>query len=972
MKIRSSSLCYARQKKNKMSSKENYLEEKITYLQKRLDEANVSAMEKQQITEEISIINSQRDEISEYKTKGAIIRSRARWYNDGEKNTKYFLNLEKRHLKQKTIKCLHLSDNEVVNTDEEILKEAKSFYQKLYSSTVSSTVNQCDEIFFPLGNIETLTEREQNECGCLLTEAECWESLKSMQPNKSPGTDGLSPEFYKVFWKDISFHLLNALNHAYIKGCLSITQRRGIITLIPKKHKPVNKLKNWRPITLLNYDYKIASKCIANRIQKILPKLINNDQTGFLKGRFIGENIRLIDSIIHYANTKQIPGLLLFIDFEKAFDSIEWAFIEKTLNYYNFGSSLVAWFRLFYSDISSCVQNNGWASDFFPLSRGVRQGCPLSSYLFLLCAEILGSAIRNDNLIRGFKVLDTESKISQYADDTTLILDGSESSFFRSLSILDSFALISGLKVNYEKTEALLIGPYKSSETAISSSKPIRWAKDKVYALGIWLSTSNDAYLNTNSTEKINKLQSILNNWSAKRLTLLGKITILKSLAISQMVYLLSSLPTSQKILQDVNTILYDFLWGGKGDKIKRTEMINNYNKGGLKMIDIRNFNTSLKVKWLQGYLDSDNKGKWKVFFDYHLERYGGKLLILGNLKQRDAKQLVIQDPFVKEVIECWSTINYREKNLKFESAFIWHNSLITIEKKPIFYQSWSNAGVQKVVDLLNKDGSFFSFDEFLKKFKIKTNYLEYFKVISALRQYKNMCLSIDDSAASKAVLGFRLPDTNTCRKVYQGLTERKATLPFKSQNKWMKGIVMAETTTVNWEKTYLLAFKCTKETKLREFQFKLLHRRIATNDYLYKIGLKQSDLCTFCGEETENLTHLFLRCKYSKSFWEEFSQWLAQNTSNMEGFAPSEAILLGIVSESKNLLLHHLILLARHHIYICKLKETRPSIEMYKQLVHNTLQIENKIAIVNNSMHVFKKKWSCFKNINFQSINID
>ena len=153
----------------------------------------------------------------------------------------------------------------------------------------------------------------------------------------------------------------------------------------------------------------------------------------------------------------------------------------------------------------------------FPLSRGVRQGCPLSSYLFLLCAEILGSAIRNDNVIRGFKVLDTESKISQYADDTTLILDGSESSFSRSLSILDSFALISGLKVNYEKTEALWIGPYKNSESAISSSKPILWAKDKVYALGIWFSTSNDAYLNTNFTEKINKLQSILNNWSAKR-----------------------------------------------------------------------------------------------------------------------------------------------------------------------------------------------------------------------------------------------------------------------------------------------------------------------------------------------------------------------------------------------------------------------------------------------------------------------
>ena len=121
-------------------------------------------------------------------------------------------------------------------------------------------------------------------------------------------------------------------------------------------------------------------------------------------------------------------------------------------------------------------------------------------------------------------------------------------------------------------------------------------------------------------------------------------------------------------------------------------------------------------MKWLQGYLDSDNKGKWKFFFDYHLERYGGKLLILSN-----AKQLVIQDPFVKQVIDCWTTINYREKNLKSESAFIWHNSLITIEKKPFFYQSWFNTGVQKVVDLLNKVGSFFSVDKFLKMFKVKT-----------------------------------------------------------------------------------------------------------------------------------------------------------------------------------------------------------------------------------------------------------
>ena len=109
---------------------------------------------------------------------------------------------------------------------------------------------------------------------------------------------------------------------------------------------------------------------------------------------------------------------------------------------------------------------------------------------------------------------------------------------------------------------------------------------------------------------------------------------------MSQIVYLLSSLPTSKEMLQKINSILYDFLWDSKGDKIKKTEMINNYEKGGLKMIDIQSFNTSLKLKWVQNYLNTENKGKWKALFDYFLERYGGKLLFLSNLEQQDAAQL--------------------------------------------------------------------------------------------------------------------------------------------------------------------------------------------------------------------------------------------------------------------------------------------------------------------------------------------
>lgn len=190
-----------------------------------------------------------------------------------------------------------------------------------------------------------------------------------MGSEKTPGTDGLPAEFYKVFWKDISSTLISALNYAYEIGKLSITQRRGIIKLIPKKDAEPFFIKNWRPLTLLNSDYKIAAKSIANRLKSFLPNLINYDQTGFIRGRFIGENIRLIDSVIGYAKENNIPGLLLFLDFKKAFDTIEWSFIRKTFQFFGFGSSILKWLNLFYCGPESCVLNNGWASDFFEIQR---------------------------------------------------------------------------------------------------------------------------------------------------------------------------------------------------------------------------------------------------------------------------------------------------------------------------------------------------------------------------------------------------------------------------------------------------------------------------------------------------------------------------------------------------------------------------------------------------------------------------
>ena len=411
-----------------------------------------------------------------------------------------------------------------------------------------------------------------------------------MECNKTPGSDGLPAEFYKVFWNDIAEFFLKSINQGYRTGQLSVTQRRGIIKLIPKKDAEPYLIKNWRPISLLNCDYKIAAKAIANRFKHVLPNLIDSDQTGFLKGRFIGENIRLIDGIIKYAAAKNIPGLLLFLDFEKAFDTVEWPFLQKTLQHYNFGPSAMNWIRLFYHNTESCILNNGWSGSFFKLERGVRQGCPLSPYLFILCVEILAEAIRKNESIEGITINEQEIKISQYADDTTLILDGSTVSFTTSLQILDLFSDISGLRLNIKKTEALWIGSRIGKEVNLSPEKDFKWVKDKVKALGVWLSTNPETTIEANYSEKLTKVRNSLSCWELRRLSLLGKITVLKSLIASQLVYILSPLPTNHNAIKEINNIFFNFLWDGKGDKVKRDIIISDYENGGLRMIDIKNF----------------------------------------------------------------------------------------------------------------------------------------------------------------------------------------------------------------------------------------------------------------------------------------------------------------------------------------------------------------------------------------------
>lgn len=186
-----------------------------------------------------------------------------------------------------------------------------------------------------------------------------------MKNDKSPGLDGYTVEFFKFFWEDLKMFILRPLNYGYRQGLLSQSQRQGIITCLFKPHKNKLLLKNWHPISLLNVLYKLASAAIANRIKKILDKIVHKDQKGFIAGRFIGANIRTIYDILFEAEFQNIPGLLLSIDFQKAFDSVSLTFIDKGLCYYKFGNSFKKWIKLFQNESESCILQNGYMTQFF-------------------------------------------------------------------------------------------------------------------------------------------------------------------------------------------------------------------------------------------------------------------------------------------------------------------------------------------------------------------------------------------------------------------------------------------------------------------------------------------------------------------------------------------------------------------------------------------------------------------------------
>jgi len=944
-KIRGESITYAVKKKRSMQQRENEILKDIKEKERLLAEGQTS------VYDELESLKSEFDMMQSEKAQGAIMMSKAANIEYGEKNTKFFLQLEKRNHEVKHIKSLKTHNDCTVTDPNRILEIEKDFYVKLYTEQ-NSLFDENNE-FVANNAKKKISQTSFDLCEKPLDCDEFHKALLGMSNNKSPGNDGLTVEFYKFFWDNIKDLVTDSLNHAFQKGEMSIEQKRGVITLIPKKDKDLRYIKNWRPISLLNTDYKILTKALSSRLQVALPEIISSDQTGYIKGRYIGENIRVIQDIIDFTSLKNIKGYMLLLDFEKAFDSVNIKFLKRALQAYNFGPRFQQWIEILYYNIESCVTNNGHMSSYFKLSRGIRQGCCISAMLFLVVVELLADYLKSRTDIKGIPCDNEIFLVSQMADDTTLFLQD-KYSIENVLFIMDRFYEHTGLRLNKQKCEVYLLGSCGLSNNEPNEICGVKVKHGTFKALGIYFGNDNNEIMKMNFYDRLHKFQSLLNMWSQRSLTLKGKITLLKSILLPTILYPCNNLAVPKNFIFQVNSLLFSFLWNNKPAKVKSSTIISDIQDGGLRMPYFPVMVQSGKIMWIKRLLD-DQESKWKIL--------AWKLLNMNMFDIMCKQDIALSNThteFYAQVINSWFEYHGKPPRTADEllNEIIWKNKFIKAGGKMLFIKKLVAKNCMCVKDIVSCEGQFLALEELQLKFGI--NFIEYEMLKNALPQnWKNMLRTNSSMIISKnyRVSFLEKVERMQCKTVYWNLTESYVKPP-TALDQWYCEFPFLHD--IDFKHVYILPSIITNNVRLQCFQYKILNRIFACNHMLNVWGIKDTNKCDYCGK-IDIIEHYFFYCIECERLWSMIENWF-NNITKVHIPLRVANVLFGIPyrkSQDKTLFtLNFIILHAKWFIFANKRENKAMFFSAFLRYLKCVLEVEKEIAIISNTKN-FENNWS-------------
>lgn len=508
-------------------------------------------------------------------------KSRVQWLGLGDRNNCFYHNVCQARTSKNAIRRIIAADGRVLTDLQEIKGEAALHFETFLNS---------QPINFDGASMEYMQEVVEYRCPTAMAaelvrhvqSEEIKQVLFSMPTNKAPGPDGFPVEFYKAAWPVVGKDFIVAVQSFFLYGLMPRSTNETLLSLIPKSAE-ADHMTDYRPISCCNVVYKVISKILARRLKDTLPSAIEKNQCAFVKGRLLLENVILATKLVKNYHK---PGIstrsAIKLDISKAFDTVQWSFIEATLRAMGYPALFVTWIMRCVDTAAFSVSVNGELEGFFSSSRGIRQGCSLSPYLFVMVSNVLSrllnSAVLNRRIV--FHPLCMPLKLTHlsFADDIMVFTDGTPSSLEGTIEVFDEFATISGLCINTAKSIVFAAGKDK------------QMLQDKALSVGFSISGLPVKYLGLPLTTKIMsrhdyepllaKIRARFQSWTSKSFSFAGRLMLIKSVIASITNFWSSAFCLPKSCMDEIDSMCSAFLWSGSPTDTTKAKVLGMRSAG--------------------------------------------------------------------------------------------------------------------------------------------------------------------------------------------------------------------------------------------------------------------------------------------------------------------------------------------------------------------------------------------------------
>lgn len=826
-------------------------------------------------------------DLQELKAQGALVRSRFRNLQQMDVPSKFFFSLERRNGQKRFIHSLISETGSLLSDPKEIRERAVNFFGGLYKSEHNEDEVK-ERLFFE--NLPKVSEETNVKLKKVISLNELHEALQGMENGKVPGLDGIPVEFYKTFWPIIGEDLLAVLRNSLAEGLLPLSCRRAVITLLPKKGN-LSDIKNWRPVSLLCCDYKLLSKVLAARLGKVLGEIIHPDQSYCVPGRSIFDNIYLIRDLFDVSRMFGIDMGLISLDQEKAFDRVEHNYLWKTFQAFNLSSDFLSYVKVLYCDIESVLKFNGGLCAPFKVCRGVRQGCSLSGLLYTLAIEPLLNTLRRVLEGVSFKNCVTPLCLSAYADDVIVVVN-QQNDIDVLVKVLSDFNIISSARVNWNKSEAVMLGQWQNKEITLPDG--LVWTREGLKYLGIFL--GNETFVQKNWEGLIGKIKSRLEKWKwlAPSLSYRGRTLIINNLVASSLWHRVACMDPPSHLLVKIQSVLLDFFWD-KLHWLPHSLLYLPKDEGGQGLIHLQSRTAAFRLQFIQRFLTCSENLVWKsvacAIFKSVDKLCLDKQLFLLDPKRVNTSGLPI---FYRNLFKVWDLFKVR----RTENT----DSLFWLLEEPLLYGARldimdacgtsNNAFVKSEIStlglLLNLTGPGFKDVENvavslgIKSIRIVTKFLQKLQSVF-LEKEKSM---LEDFFVEKLLPNdkdqfpvlFLSPKVEDCsgiflkadnvsnmnlyefegKKLYKACVKafNKKGLHGRIDTPWRSFFEGQEDVNPEWRALY----KPPLTKRAGDLQWRVIHGIVAVNSFVSVLNPNVSEQCPFCLQR-ETLFHAFMQC---------------------------------------------------------------------------------------------------------------